>query len=96
MASTPAQEQFLAITRKSQEAVIAAIKSWVETVKTTTPRLTSVYAPFTDRLPKLPSFGVPFADRQLVVHVVSFRDSVGRDSCCVRQAACLTSQSCLV
>src|SRR5579864_174273 len=63
MASTPAQEEFLAITRKSQEAVITAIKSWVETVKTTTPRLASVYAPFVDRLPKLPAFGVPFADR---------------------------------
>jgi hypothetical protein len=63
MASTPAQEEFLAITRKSQEAVITAIKSWVETVKTTTPRLASVYAPFADRLPKLPTFGAPFADR---------------------------------
>jgi hypothetical protein len=63
MASTPAQEEFLAITRKSQEAVITAIKSWVETVKTTTPRLASVYAPFADRLPKLPTFGVPFANR---------------------------------
>jgi hypothetical protein len=68
MAGTPAQEEFLAITRKSQEAVITAIKSWVETVKTTTPRLASLYAPIADRLPKLPSFGlpsfgVPFADR---------------------------------
>jgi hypothetical protein len=59
MAITPAQEEFLAITRKSQEAVIAAIKTWVETVKTATPKL----APLTDKLPKPPSFGVPFADR---------------------------------
>jgi hypothetical protein len=59
MSNTPAQEEFLAITRKSQEAVIAAIKTWVETVKTATPRL----APLTDKLPKLPSFGVPLADR---------------------------------
>ena len=59
MSNTPAQEEFLAITRKSQEAVIAAIKTWVETVKTATPRL----APLTDKLPKLPSFSVPLADR---------------------------------
>jgi len=59
MATTRAQEEFLAITRKSQEAVIAAIKTWVETVKTATPKL----APLTDKLPKLPSFSVPLADR---------------------------------
>ena len=59
MPNTPAQEEFLAITRKSQEAVIAAIKTWVQTVKTTTPRL----APLTTKLPKLPSFSVPLADR---------------------------------
>ncbi|MBV8432543.1 MAG: hypothetical protein JO244_15370, partial [Solirubrobacterales bacterium] len=63
MATTQAQEEFLAITRKSQEVVIAAIKTWAETVKTTAPRLASVYAPVTERLPRLPSFGVPFADR---------------------------------
>jgi len=59
MANTPAQEEFLAITRKSQEAVIAAIKTWVEAVRTATPKL----APLTDKLPKVPSFGVPLADR---------------------------------
>ena len=59
MANTPAQEEFLAITRKSQEAVIAAIKTWVETVKTATPKL----APLTDKLPKLPQFSVPLADK---------------------------------
>jgi hypothetical protein len=63
MATTPAQEEFLAITRKGQEAVIAAVKIWAETVKTTAPRLATVYAPLTDRLSGLPSFGVPFADR---------------------------------
>jgi hypothetical protein len=47
MANTPAQEEFLAITRKSQEAVIAAIKTWVEAVKTTTSKL----EPLTDKLP---------------------------------------------
>jgi hypothetical protein len=59
MAITPAQEEFLAITRKSQEAVVAAIKIWVETVKTATPKL----APLTDKLPKLPQFSVPLADK---------------------------------
>ena len=59
MAITPAQEEFLAITRKSQEAVIAAIKTWVETVKAAAPRL----SPLTDKLPKMPSFGMPLADR---------------------------------
>src|SRR5215472_4386664 len=63
MASTPTRdlpEEFLAATRKSQEAMIRAIKVWVETVRTVTPKLPSAYA---DRLPKLPSVTVPFADR---------------------------------
>jgi hypothetical protein len=59
MPTTPAQDEFLAITRKSQEAVIAAIKTWVETVKAATPRV----SPLTDRLPKMPSFSLPLADR---------------------------------
>ncbi len=63
MASIPTQEEFLAATRKSQEAVIAAIKTWFETVRTATPRLTSVYAPLTERLPKLPPVSLPFADK---------------------------------
>jgi hypothetical protein len=56
-------EEFLAATRKSQEAMIRAIRTWVETVKTVTPKLPSVYAPLADRLPKLPSVTVPFADK---------------------------------
>ena len=58
MASTPTrdlQDEFLAATRKSQETVVRAIKTWVETVRTVTPKLPSVYAPLADRLPKLPS-----------------------------------------
>src|SRR5437764_7737224 len=65
MASTPTRdlpEEFLAATRKSQEAAIRAIKTWVETVRTVTPKL-PVYAPLADRLPKLPSVTVPFADK---------------------------------
>jgi hypothetical protein len=63
MASTPTRdlpEEFLAATRKSQEAMIRAIKTWVETVRTVTPKLPSAY---TDRLPSLPSVTVPFADK---------------------------------
>jgi hypothetical protein len=63
MASIPTQEEILAATRKSQEAMIAAVKSWFETVRTVTPKLTSVYAPLTDRLPKLPPASLPFADK---------------------------------
>ena len=66
MPSTPTRdlpEEFLAATRKSQEAMIRAIRTWVETVKTVTPKLPSAYAPLADRLPKLPSVTVPFADR---------------------------------
>ena len=62
MASIPTQEEVLAATRKSQEAMMAAIKTWLETVRTATPKLTSVYAPLTDKLPKLPA-SLPFADK---------------------------------
>src|SRR5436305_14580953 len=65
MASTPTRdlpEEFLAATRKSQEAAIRAIKTWVETVRTVTPKF-PVYAPLADRLPRLPSVTVPFADK---------------------------------
>jgi outer membrane biosynthesis protein TonB len=63
MASVPTQEEILAATRKSQEAMIAAIKNWFETVRTANSRLTSVYAPLTERLPKLPPVSLPFADK---------------------------------
>ena len=66
MASTPTrdlQEEFLAATRKSQETVVRAIKTWVETVRTVTPKMPSVYVPMADRLPRLPSVTVPFADK---------------------------------
>ena len=63
MANTPTRdlpEEFLAVTRKSQEAMIRAIKTWVETVRAVTPKLPSAYA---ERLPSLPSVTVPFADK---------------------------------
>ena len=63
MASIPTQDEVLAATRKSQEALVAAVKNWLETVRTATPKLMSVYAPLTDRLPKLSPVSLPFADK---------------------------------
>jgi hypothetical protein len=53
MASIPKQEEVLAATRKSQEAMMAAVKTWLETVRTAAPKLPS----------KLPQVSLPFADR---------------------------------
>ena len=50
MANTSSQEEFLAVIRKSQEAVIAVIRNLAETVRTAD-------------LPKPPSVSVPFADK---------------------------------
>ena len=63
MASIPAQEEVLAATRKSQEAMVAAVKNWLEAVRTVTPKVTSVYSPLTDRLPKLAPVSLPFTDK---------------------------------
>jgi hypothetical protein len=63
MASIPTQEEILTATRKSQEAMIAAVKTWLETVRTATPKLSAVYAPLTGKLPRLPSVSLPFADK---------------------------------
>jgi len=46
------QDQFLSIVRKSQESVIDAIKTWVETVQSITPKIPAVDMPFADKLPK--------------------------------------------
>src|SRR5271157_4924017 len=73
MASTPTrdlQDEFLAATRKSQETMVRAIKTWVETVRTVTPKLPSVYAPFADRLPKpedVVASGYDFAEQLLTL-----------------------------
>ncbi len=53
MASIPTQEEVLAATRKGQEAMMAAIKTWLETVRTAAPKLPS----------KLPQVSLPFAGR---------------------------------
>jgi hypothetical protein len=53
MASIPTQEEVVAATRKSQEAMVAAVKTWLETVRTAAPKLPS----------KLPQVSLPFADK---------------------------------
>jgi hypothetical protein len=55
MASTPTQDlqdEFLSTVRKSQETVIDAIKTWVESVQSITPKIPSVQVPGVDKLPK--------------------------------------------
>ena len=46
------QDEILKTVRKSQEAVIDAIKTWVETVQSITPKIPAVDMPFADKLPK--------------------------------------------
>ena len=53
------QEEFLSTLRKGQKTIIGALRIWVDTVTTVTPRL----SPLTDKLPKLPNVAVPFADK---------------------------------
>ena len=55
MPSNPAQdlqEDFLNALRKSQESVVDAIKTWVETIQSLTPKIPAVDLPFADQLPK--------------------------------------------
>jgi hypothetical protein len=55
MASNPAdqiQEEFMSAIRKSQDVVLEAIKTWVESVQTVTSKVPSVQLPFADQLPK--------------------------------------------
>jgi len=55
MASNPAQqmqEEFLSATRKSQEIVLQAINTWVDSTQALTSKVPSVQVPFADQLPK--------------------------------------------
>ena len=55
MASTPTQDlqnEVLNTVRKSQETVIDALKTWVETIQSITPKVPAVDMPFADKLPK--------------------------------------------
>ena len=68
MPRTPKQEEFLAAARKSQEIMVDAIRTWTETVRTATPRLSSVYAQYAERLPKVPSVSVPLTGKLPTAH----------------------------
>ena len=46
------QDEILKTVRKSQEAVVDAIKTWVETVQSITPKIPAMDLPFADKLPK--------------------------------------------
>ena len=55
MPSNPAQElqnEFLNATKKSQEILLQAIKTWIEAAQSMTPKVPSVKLPFADQLPK--------------------------------------------
>ena len=55
MASSPTQDiqdEFLNTIRKSQETVIDALRSWVESVQSITPKIPSVQVPGAEKLPK--------------------------------------------
>ncbi len=55
MANTPTQDlqnELLNTVRKSQETVIDAIKTWVETVQSITPKVPAVELPYAGKLPK--------------------------------------------
>jgi hypothetical protein len=55
MASTPTkelEEGFLSTTRKSQEILIEALQTWIDTIQAVTPKVPSVHIPFASRLPK--------------------------------------------
>jgi hypothetical protein len=55
MANTPTQDlqnEVLNTVRKGQETVIDALKTWVETVQSITPKVPAVDVPYADKLPK--------------------------------------------
>ena len=55
MASNPTQDlqnEILSTVRKSQESVVDAIRTWVETIQSMTPKVPAVDLPFADQLPK--------------------------------------------
>jgi hypothetical protein len=46
------QEEFLNAVRKSQETVIEAVRTWVDTVQSVTPKVPMMPVPFAEQLPK--------------------------------------------
>ena len=81
MASTPTQDlqnEVLITVRKSQESVIDALKTWVETVQSITPKIPAVDMPFADKLPKpeeIVASAYDFAE-QLLASQRKFADEV--------------------
>jgi hypothetical protein len=63
------QAQFLDSVRKSQEALVDALKTWAETVQSVTPALPVSAVPFADKLPRpgeLVADAFDFAEQLLV------------------------------
>jgi len=46
------QDELLKVIRTSQETVVEAVRTWVETVKAVTPKVSSAQLPLADKLPK--------------------------------------------
>ena len=71
MASNPTQQvqdEVLSTISKSQQTVIDAIKTWVQTVQSVTPKVPSMPVPGADKLPKpeeLVSSAYDFAEQLL-------------------------------
>jgi hypothetical protein len=46
------QDELLKVIRTSQETVVEAVKTWVDTVKAVTPKIPSAQLPLAEKLPK--------------------------------------------
>jgi hypothetical protein len=46
------QDELLKVIRTSQETVVEAVKTWVETVKAVTPKVPTAQLPLAEKLPK--------------------------------------------
>jgi hypothetical protein len=46
------QDELLKVIRTSQETVVEAVKTWVDTVKAVTPKVPSAQLPLAEKLPK--------------------------------------------
>jgi hypothetical protein len=46
------QDELLKVIRTSQETVVEAVKTWVDTVKAVTPKISSAQLPLAEKLPK--------------------------------------------
>jgi hypothetical protein len=89
MADTPdtkLQEEFLSTVRKSQQTVIEALRTWVDTVQSITPKFPSVQMPLVDKLPRpeeLVAGAYDFAE-QLLASQRKFAEEVVRATAALR------------